>query len=309
MYLALTVNQSKLIARLCKAETVPDSQEIQQALRLLGLSDQVVRSMGGLHLAENIKLIDAARVQGAINSGIAFEHHLLIDSTNNALMAMPRSKSRMACAAEMQGAGRCRRGRGWVSPFGQNLALSFIGGIDLALNQLGGLSVVIGIELAQVLRNFGFTNVGLKWPNDLITSSGKLGGILIELDQLSGTASRVCIGVGLNVTAAPSFEEIDQKAVALEPDGDTSRTQLTIAFINAMDNVLSQFSPVKMAQYQTRWGALDRFYGKSVRIMQGNKVVTGRNEGIDMDGNLVLDVEGELQTFIAGEVSLRGSEL
>ena len=308
MFLALTVNQNKLITNLCDGQTVPDSKDAWQTLDLLGLSAQVVTSKGGLHLAKKIKLVDAEQVRVAISAEVAFEHHLLIDSTNNALMSKPRSKNRVACAAEMQGAGRGRRGRAWVSPFGQNLALSFMGGIDLAMSQLEGLSVAIGVELVEVLRNLGFRDVGVKWPNDLITKTGKLGGILIELDQLPGGSSRVCVGVGLNVAAAPNFQEIDQVAVALG-SGLVSRTELVIRFVGAIDTVLSRFSPVMMSQYQARWGALDLYYGQSVRVLQGDESVTGRNEGIDMSGCLVLDVEGDRRTFSAGEVSLRGSEL
>ena len=79
MFLALSVNQNKLITKLCNGEAVPDSKDAQQALSLLGLDDQVVRSKDGLHLAKTIRLIDAARVQGAVNAGVTFEHHLLID--------------------------------------------------------------------------------------------------------------------------------------------------------------------------------------------------------------------------------------
>ncbi|MBT5053099.1 MAG: biotin--[acetyl-CoA-carboxylase] ligase [Gammaproteobacteria bacterium] len=308
MFLALTVNQNKLITNLCDGHTVPDSKDVWQTLDLLGLSAQVVTSKGGLHLAKKIKLVDAAQVRAALSAGVAFEHHLLIDSTNNALMSKPRSKNRVACTAEMQGAGRGRRGRAWVSPFGQNLALSFMGGIDLAMSQLEGLSVAIGVELAEVLRNLGFKDVGVKWPNDLITKTGKLGGVLIELDQLPGGSSRVCVGVGLNVAAAPDFQEIDQVAVALG-SGLVSRTELVIRFVQAIDTVLSRFSPVMMSHYQARWGALDLYYGQSVRVLQGDDSVTGRNEGIDMSGCLVLDVEGDRRIFSAGEVSLRGSEL
>ena len=88
-----------------------------------------------------------------------------------------------------------------------------------------------------------------------------------------------------------------------------SRTELAIRFIDAIDTVLSQFSPVMMSQYQGRWASLDLFYGKSVRVLQGDEVVTGRDDGIDMTGRLVLDVEGDLRAFNAGEVSLRGLEL
>ena len=64
MFLALTMNQNKLITNLCDGQTVPDSQEARQALNLLGLSAQVVTSKGSLHLVKKIELIDAAQVQG-----------------------------------------------------------------------------------------------------------------------------------------------------------------------------------------------------------------------------------------------------
>lgn len=306
MFLALTANQNKLIRQLCGGQTVPNSKEAQQALSLLGLNDQVMRLVGGLRLAGKVELIDAARVRSRLGAGITFEHHLLIDSTNSALMARPLSEDRVVCTAEMQGAGRGRRGRTWVSPFAQNLALSYIGGLDLAMSQLGGLSVAIGVELVQTLRDLGFLEVAIKWPNDLMTKAGKLGGILIELDQLSLRSSRVCVGVGLNVNAAPDFQEIDQLAVALTREVPVSRTELVIRFVEAIDSVLSQFSPGMMSQYQARWGALDLYDGESVNVFQGNDVVTGLNEGIDIDGCLVLDAKGGRKTFNAGEVSLRG---
>ena len=69
-----------------------------------------MRLAGGLRLAGKVELIDAARVRSRLGAGITFEHHLLIDSTNSALMARPLSEDRVVCTAEMQGAGRGRRG-------------------------------------------------------------------------------------------------------------------------------------------------------------------------------------------------------
>ena len=306
MFLALTSKQNKLVTLLCDGQSVPVSEDALEALSLLGLEDQIVRMEQALRLQGKFNLINAARVEGSLDPGVTYEHHLLIDSTNSACMARPLSKNRFVCTAEMQGAGRGRRGRAWVSPFAQNLAVSWVGGIDLAMSQLGGLSVAVGIQLAQTLRAAGFDDVGVKWPNDLMTKAGKLGGILIELDQLSMTSSRVCVGVGLNVNAAPDIQEPGRQAVALSSDNRISRTELVVQLVQAIETVMAEFSPAVMSGYQAQWAELDVYHGQNVSVFQGDDVFMGRNEGIDIDGCLVLCIKGRRKAFNAGEVSLRG---
>ena len=81
----------------------------------------------------------------------------------------------------MQTAGKGRRGRRWVSPFGRNIYLTYGRFIGRQLSELGGLSLVVGMLVVDVLRSMGLERVGLKWPNDIVLDGGKLGGILIEL--------------------------------------------------------------------------------------------------------------------------------
>ncbi|MFP3442478.1 biotin--[acetyl-CoA-carboxylase] ligase, partial [Pantoea sp. SIMBA_133] len=77
--------------------------------------------------------------------------------------------------ADCQTSGRGRRGRVWQSPRGENLYLSmgltFHGGFSV----LDGLSLVLGVAVANALERLGVPEVGLKWPNDIFLPDGKLG--------------------------------------------------------------------------------------------------------------------------------------
>jgi BirA family biotin operon repressor/biotin-[acetyl-CoA-carboxylase] ligase len=118
-----------------------------------------------------------------------------IDSTNSELLRR-RTPERgiVALFAERQSGGRGRQGRVWASPPGENLYLSLARGFDGALSRLGGLSLAVGVAVAEALRDLGASGVALKWPNDLVVDDGsvlrKLGGILVEAGLQDGRARR-----------------------------------------------------------------------------------------------------------------------
>lgn len=111
----------------------------------------------------------------------------VVDSTNQYLLdRITELKSGDACVAEYQHAGRGRRGRQWVSPFGTNLYLSMFWRLEQGPAAAMGLSLVVGIVMAEVLRKLGAEQVRVKWPNDLYLNDKKLAGILVELTGKTG---------------------------------------------------------------------------------------------------------------------------
>jgi len=76
---------------------------------------------------------------------------------------------------------RGRRGRPWVSPFAANVYLSLLWEFELPATALAGLSLAVGVAVADTLRGLGVAEVRLKWPNDVLWRGHKLGGILVEL--------------------------------------------------------------------------------------------------------------------------------
>ena len=113
-------------------------------------------------------------------------------------------------AAEEQSAGRGRHGRRWRSARGAGATFSIRRRMACEQRRLAGLSVALGIASARALRGLGARGVSLKWPNDLMVSRRKLGGILIETRPAPRPAGRpsrnssvVIVGIGLNCRAQP----------------------------------------------------------------------------------------------------------
>lgn len=85
-----------------------------------------------------------------------------------------------------------------------------------------GLSLVIGIVMAEVLRKLGADKVRVKWPNDLYLLDRKLAGILVELTGKTGDAAQIVIGAGINMAMRRVEEDvINQGWITLQEAGIT----------------------------------------------------------------------------------------
>jgi BirA family biotin operon repressor/biotin-[acetyl-CoA-carboxylase] ligase len=123
-----------------------------------------------------------------------------LDSTSSELQRRGANAPDLSVVtAETQTAGRGRRGRNWLSPPGLNLYLSCLKRFDAGFASLSGLSLATGVIVLRALHALGIDGARLKWPNDVLTESGKLAGILVELSgEYQGPCAAV-IGIGLNV--------------------------------------------------------------------------------------------------------------
>ena len=148
-------------------------------------------------MPEPIQLLNAEKILSQLDDG-SVAVLPVIDSTNQYLLdRIGELKSGDACVAEYQHAGRGRRGRKWFSPFGANLYLSMFWRLEQGPAAAIGLSLVIGIVMAEVLRKLGADKVRVKWPNDLYLQDRKLAGILVELTGKTGDAAQIVIGAGI----------------------------------------------------------------------------------------------------------------
>ena len=235
--------------------------------------------------------------------------HGSIGSTNAELVELAghRSIDGVVCLAETQTAGRGRRGRQWLSPPGASIALSLGRVLDVPPAQVGALSLVVGLAVADALSDAG---VRLKWPNDLLLSGRKLGGILVELVS-GGSSSTVVVGVGINVNvSAKSREGIDQPIANLtEVVDNPSHNALVAALINAIIDFSAQFEANGFSSMKAAWQSFHHFHGEPVRLLIADRIVEGVVVGVEDSGELVLDCDGELLRFSAGEVSLRATNL
>ncbi|QDX28567.1 bifunctional biotin--[acetyl-CoA-carboxylase] ligase/biotin operon repressor BirA [Dickeya poaceiphila] len=262
----------------------------------------------GYALSAPIELLNADEIRSKILGGnIAVLP--VIDSTNQYLLdRLDSIYSGDACIAEYQQAGRGRRGRQWFSPFGSNLYLSLYWRLEQGPAAAVGVSLVIGIIMAEVLHQLGAEGVRVKWPNDLYLHDRKLAGILVELNGRTGDAAHLVIGAGINLRMNSSGSSvINQGWINLQEAGiDINRNMLAVKIITELRTALVVYEQQGLSPFISRWKSLDNFYNRTVKLIVGNREIIGIDKGIDSQGALLLEQDGEIQSYIGGEISLRG---
>ncbi|KFD24964.1 bifunctional biotin--[acetyl-CoA-carboxylase] ligase/biotin operon repressor BirA [Yokenella regensburgei] len=264
----------------------------------------------GYSLPEPIQLLDESFIHNHLKSGNVAVLPV-IDSTNQYLLdRMQELQSGDACVAEYQQAGRGRRGRKWFSPFGANLYLSMYWRLEQGPAAAIGLSLVIGIVMAEVLQTLGAERVRVKWPNDLYLDDRKLAGILVELTGKTGDAAQIVIGAGLNlVMRKVESDVVNQQWTNLQEAGITiDRNQLTVRLIKELRDSLQLFEQEGLAPWLSRWEQLDNFIHRPVKLIIGDKEIFGISRGINEQGALLLEQGGVITPWMGGEISLRSAE-
>ncbi|WP_058974165.1 bifunctional biotin--[acetyl-CoA-carboxylase] ligase/biotin operon repressor BirA [Type-D symbiont of Plautia stali] len=277
-----------------------------QTLKSWGLDVYTVTGKG-YSLPAPIQLLDEAEILSHLQQpDLAVIP--VIDSTNQFLLErMDQLVSGYACIAEYQQAGRGRRGRKWFSPFGANLYLSMYWRLEQGPAAAMGLSLVIGIVMAEVLQSLGAPDVRVKWPNDLYLNDRKLAGILVELTGKTGDAAQIVMGAGVNlVMRSESATEINQGWINLQEAGvKINRNELAAKIINSLRDALPVFERDGLTPFVGRWDALDNFINRPVKLLIGDREVHGIARGIDKQGGLLLEQDGEIKSWVGGEISLR----
>lgn len=262
----------------------------------------------GYSLPAPIQLLDKEKIIANLPEG-NITVLSVIDSTNQYLLdRISELKSGDACVAEYQHAGRGRRGRQWVSPFGANLYLSMFWRLEQGPAAAMGLSLVIGIVMAEVLQQLGAADIRVKWPNDLYLQDRKLAGILVELTGKTGDAAQLVIGAGINLAMRESNSQaINQGWINLQEAGVViDRNQLSAMLLRHLRQALREFEVEGLSPFIKRWNQLDNFKDREVKLLIGDQEIYGIARGIDAQGGLLLERDGVIKPFIGGEISLRG---
>lgn len=287
-----------------------------QTLASYGVDIERVRGRG-YRLATPLDLLDAAALQTELaRIGAAPLHALdvlpIVDSTSRWLLERAGdfpAGAAGACLAECQTAGRGRRGRVWVSPFGANLYLSVAWHLQDLPPNVGALSLVAGLATADALENCGYAGVGVKWPNDLVHEGRKLGGVLVDLHGQPGGACRLVIGVGINVAMpASAGATIDQPWVDLQaicPVESGLRNRLGGGLIGGLLAAVEQFMAHGLDPFLRSWSRRDAVAGREVELRMPDKSLVGTALGVDDQGALRLRTGGEIRRCFSDEVSLR----
>lgn len=265
----------------------------------------------GYQLATPLQLLDADLLNAQVG---APQWHACVmpsvDSTNaEALRLLPAAQTLpFYVIAERQTSGRGRRGRSWVSPFGENLYYSLVVRVEGGMRQLEGMSLAVGLALLQVIRGFGVAEAGLKWPNDVLVGERKLAGILLELSGDPADVCHVVIGIGLNVNMLAA----DQGAIGqpwTSMRAELGRLLNRNELVSELNRQLSRYLDIQLrggfAALQDEWQACHLWQGRPVALTAGGEPIEGEVLGVDRSGAIRLRVDGAERSFSGGELSLR----
>ena len=287
-----------------------DLDAVLDRLSRLGVALTVEPHVVGL--PRPVDLLDAAtivRAEPRLRPD-AVHVRFAVDSTNTVLAERLRAGAVAPelCTAEIQSAGRGRQGRRWISGLGQSLVLSVSWRFAAASDELSGLSLAVGVALAEALTAGGFDPVMLKWPNDLVIDDRKLAGILVEASRSHSDSVACVIGVGFNIDLGPADSgRIDQPWTdfATEFGRVPARNTLASWAAGAILDACEQYRDGGLVPFLGRWHARDALRGRPVRALSGAASIEGIARGIDSDGALLVEGSKGVARCRSGEVRVR----
>lgn len=222
-------------------------------------------------------------------------------STNEDVKFLPAGSDKTAVCAGIQTGGRGRMGRRWVSPEG-NLYVSLcfeLGTLRTAEIYSFLSAVALAGALEQVCPKIG---VECKWPNDLLINGKKVSGILLETDGVG----RLIVGIGVNVIPVPAGQMLYPVTSLSDCGYDATKEKVLEALLQQFDFWRDRLEKEGKKAVLDAW--LKRAYGigQKIAVNLPDKRLEGTFDGLDNDGRLLLNKDGETIKITAGDVFFGG---
>ena len=273
-----------------------------EALRRGGT--EVIGERDGYRLADDADPIVASAITDRLRPPGAGPLRWLVEtgSTNDDLAAEARAGAPegLVIGADLQHAGRGRRGRRWVSAARDALLFSVLLRPAVAPVDAGLLPIVAAVAVARALGE----RARIVWPNDILIDATKVCGILCEMSADQERVAWALVGIGVNVRGAPALTDARWAAGSLAQAGDrrTRADVLSAALVELGDAYRGWLSDGGAA-VRDEFARRDALRGRSVRITLADHDIDGICEGIDELGRLLVRVDGRRRALASGEVT------
>lgn len=327
MYLEVRL-KDKIIAYLKASQDYVSGQELCERLGVSrtavwkvirqlqeeGYHIEAVRNRG-YHLLESGDVYTESEIRSLLKTRWAGSNLVFLnetDSTNNEVkrLAEHGAPEGTLVVAELQNAGKGRRGRRWTSPKGTGIWMSLLLRPEFEPYHASMLTLVAAMAVEEAIRMVCGLDCGIKWPNDLVTDGRKLCGILTEMSTDVDTIQYVVVGIGINANIGEFPDDICGTATSLMLAGGSpvNRAALVAAVMESWEKYYQQFletldfSILKEAYNQRLVNC-----GRVVKVLAPKGDYTGISHGINDAGELLVELEdGQMREVMSGEVSVRG---
>lgn len=244
--------------------------------------------------------------------GKEFYHKNITESTSLDIKKLADgggAEGAVVCA-DMQTAGRGRRGRNWQSNAGENLLFSILLRPQIQPEKAPQITLLMALAVAKVLREQYDFDAKIKWPNDVVVNGKKVCGILTEMYMDGGRIDSVIVGTGINVNQKEIPKELAESATSLclqkgmDFDKEAILNQVLIAFEEYYEVFLQNGTLRQFVEQYNKWLVS---LNAEVRVLDPQGEYAGIAKGINENGELLVEVsDGKIEVVYAGEVSVRG---
>ena len=201
-------------------------------------------------------------------------------------------------------------GRTFQSPEGKGVYLSVILRPGCRPEELMHLTCAAGVAMADAVEAVSGIRPGLKWINDLVIGTKKLGGILVEMSVEKGLVDYAVVGIGINCLQNQEDFHPDIRDMATSLCLASGKTippeQLAAAMVTElwkMNRVLLSEKERLMKSYKAGCITL----GREIQVLRLDSVRPGKAVDLDAEGGLVVEYpDGTKEVVASGEVSVRG---
>lgn len=274
-------------------------------------------SRKGYRLLSSPDVVSESEIASRILDGVFGQRvvsYEITDSTNTRAkqLAEEGAVHGTLVVANMQTAGKGRRGRSWQQEEGSVIAMSLLLRPTFSPDKASMLTLLAAHSVAGAIEAVTGLPAAIKWPNDIVINRKKTVGILTEmsLGVEQAAIDYIVIGIGINVNNTAFPEDIRDMATSLylEKGERVSRSVLIAESMRRLEADYEAFLETEdLSAILQDYNAHLISMNKEVRVLDPKGEYTGISRGMDAQGELLVErADGEIIKVYAGEVSVRG---
>ncbi len=222
------------------------------------------------------------------------------DSTNaylKGLITSNDSRDFTVVVAKNQLKGRGQMGTQWISEEGKNLTFSVLKeNNDLSSDNPFLLNIIVSLAIFNCLNNLQVPDLKVKWPNDILSGTSKICGILIE-NIISGNKIRASIiGIGLNVNQTVFHTISNASSMKLLLGKTFDLDELLRALLKSLESTFQDAQKMGSEKLWKAYGEILFRKDKPSTFQDSNgKKFMGFIRGVSAEGKLIIALEDNVK--------------